>query len=735
MTYWTSLLSWRNRETTGSATVKGDPGHVVPDVTHSHSSETATTMNDDTPTRNHSPQYYTDSDIVTLHLQVLRAPDTPEGLRPRPSMERIRQECVTESDGGPSRDFLVEKTLDPSRMLPAVPSRSWSMPSQPPAPPTNGLQSQPADNHQNQESMQLEYGKTKTAVGSFVAYLQQGASCPPSPHAEGYEADGSQCGTPYRTTAANDPEDLDDTKIHHNRNYRQIDNGATDPSKTPTRSMIKRGFPLSPFSTNISLEASPSSLAKPYSRKADSALPDNGFSSATALLEHVDHGKEYDFRPLDPCSVEESKEIHVKFSSDQTHVSGMTQSVALDTDSHAWVQPNPLTPNEASFTFGRDESLRRQKVQNQRRMREELFLAIVERLQDNVQLVHDIFPTARAARTTQLRTVLSMERQGILTGFSPQARVSIIRHMSAMLNELSVAQPEEFFLSPSQAQQYVQPHNDLQCAISFCRVLVQISSPFGGEEKDNYQGSESRWSLLPGVQSALGISSPQSPPGRACGGDTSVFTLPSASADTPMTSNVSLSTTIASSREGHAHSTLETNARQVRQALLIVASMIQRLSLCCHSLVEMDGLKTEKTVRISKEIKCLYQQMMTVDRRLLSALVNAFELKISPPALSRIISDEEEGTINKNLPESVPSSPPRVSVAPPSARAAQNSPSRSCASSFHDLFSPQTLDMMSDKLTPGSTPVEYDDLRRQVGSTDHDDARETRDGPETSACA
>ena len=56
----------------------------------------------------------------------------------------------------------------------------------------------------------------------------------------------------------------------------------------------------------------------------------------------------------------------------------------------------------------------------------------------------------------------------------------------------------------------------------------------------------------------------------------------------------------------------------------------------------MQVLQASKIVRITKDIKGYYQQLLAVDQSLLRALVDAFELKVLPPVFSQLLSNDEE---------------------------------------------------------------------------------------------
>jgi hypothetical protein len=132
------------------------------------------------------------------------------------------------------------------------------------------------------------------------------------------------------------------------------------------------------------------------------------------------------------------------------------------------------------------------------------------------------------------------------------------------------------------------------------------------------------------------------------------------------------------------------------------------MSVACQQLADMPSLQTEKSVRITKDMKNAYLQLIAMDHCDLRALVDAFELELSslPMLTKRISTDDDEqqhhgaaasgGLIipppnlerksnarNSPVPEEPPKSPP------------QSFDSES--SSGTNLFSPCTEDMKSLK--------------------------------------
>jgi hypothetical protein len=443
----------------------------------------------------------------------------------------------------------------------------------------------------------------------------------------------------------------------------------------------KQHPPMSPISTNSSiLLGSPSSLARPYllaknnaklARSSDDLLNKSSSSAAGLIPRDYEQQQErYDFGHVSneapaavaPATAEDVvgyTDVVYAHPSDQTHVSAMSNSIpehgALyggggnrsrsvndddDDDEEDDEEASDIVYQQGVTTPHMDGALLRQKVQNQRRLREELVLAVVERLQDDVQLVADVEAIGHAAVVmADWFAQTPLDCPGILTGFSLEQRKTILRHVTSVLDEMNVACPEDFFLSPSQVPGFAETHHDLCEALCFCLALVQMAIPQEEQNIDEYHREQGKWKLLPGLRTTLGIVPPDTPPehhqrGRG-GGDTSVFTLPSDSADTPMTSNVSITTTIESvSRNMSSSSFLrplkhQPNGLQIRRTIEIVSTLVQRLSVACRALADMSSLQTEKSVRITKDIKNTYLQLIAMDHCDLRALVDAFELELS----------------------------------------------------------------------------------------------------------
>ena len=562
-----------------------------------------------------------------------------------------------------------------------------------------------------------------------------------------------------------------------------------DTAKSPPAS------PKSLVSLNSSVLASPSSLAQgagyfPGSLAKDPAnrrKMDTSFSSQARLISNnssfggrfgLGHDK-YDFAPVVLTSEEKDHvagtEV-VLVSSDLNNLSAMSHSVAIEQESvnencravsehsaadyhddfnqSAAARPQKIPPDMAL-----DGSLMRQKSINQKRLREELFVALLERLQDELKLVEEVENLQDPALMGDWFSTTPMDKEGLLTGFSKKNRTGIIRNLTAILNEMDRAPTEEFLMSPSDMSRFLVTHDDLHDAILFCRKLVDMAIP--ESEMERGQG---RWKFREGMRSAVGLVPPESPE-ILRGGDTSFFSLPSDSAETPMTSNVSVTTTITSAvttpNGGGARSRpFKYPGLHLRRSIEIVAALLQKMSIACQRLCSMGNetwnLSAQDSISVTEDIKRTYLQIQAVDVTDMKALVDAFQLETSGHMLIRNISSDED-----EIPQPPPFAlqpilPPAPPVLPHRGLQARRSPRRHTAllprehrrcnrnhvtnhsigvNSDPGFFSPSSEDIRTwaeneEEDDNDDDRLKYDDLRRTVGSTDYDDAVEEREGPE-----
>ena len=262
-----------------------------------------------------------------------------------------------------------------------------------------------------------------------------------------------------------------------------------------------------------------------------------------------------------------------------------------------------------------------------------------------------------------------------------------------------------------------------------------------------------RWRCLPGLRARLGFDGyiPESP---ARGGDTSVFSLPSESADTtPNTSNVSLTTTITSALSS-VHNMRQTGRQQegarLRRTLEAVTTLIAMLSSASLKLIEFPGF-SDVSVRAAEEIKRIYLHLLSIHSDDIKALIDSFHLDMPQVHLARIVSDDREDitrTVRKSAGVSAcmmscfgPPIPLVRSSGPVLKTVAQEIVARSkgitvgepfvnlAGNGIEDqrvsLFSPNTADMNSIE---NSNPDYDDDLRRTAGSYDREEEENEREG-------
>lgn len=633
-----------------------------------------------------------------VQVPVHRVPQTPEGLRPRPSLRILRSEL------GISRNTsMVSPGPHIARpVLPSMPSCSWS---------TQGVMSSPPVSHSSfyhgegiAHSPHLQPGKARTAVGALVA-RQHFPNLPETSPVHPKMSD-------VNTNTMRDWEE-------NGRSYFPL-NDPIQNSRSPIRGTKPNYLPASPIpssSVHSSVASSPVSLSQPYpllKTEAIAASEDiNESSSASSRMGLIprDPHEPYDFEPL--------VSNQMVIASDQTHVSGLGSHYS-----------RVVSEDDGDHEEAMDQVLVARKKENQSRLKQNLIVACLERLQDQVQLVADIEKQNEAGLQDFSRTQLDQE--GLLTGFSAEKRTIIIRNLNAILNEMEVAAPEEFILSPTQIQ--IKPHQILRDALFFCRTMVAMAVPQSERQELNQTHTpveqQGFWRVLPHLTTALGTSRfPETPQPR--GGGTSVFSLPSA--DTPMTSNVSITSTITS------HYQLNTQVKEsnlnglyIRQTIQLFASSLQTLSQACLNLCIDDHVTA---VHASETIKRVYiKELLTMDASDLKHLIDGFELELPvftkhgiygslPPTAAQVNNQSDIAQVPED-------------VVAPSCNSGEGLPMPLVRHT--SLFSPITADMQTlqaSNVGSGDDESDYDDLRRTVGSNDYDDEPEERDGPPHYGCS
>ena len=146
-----------------------------------------------------------------------------------------------------------------------------------------------------------------------------------------------------------------------------------------------------------------------------------------------------------------------------------------------------------------ENALMKRKMKNQRRAKEQLVMGAVQRLQHNLDLVSAV--DALHEEDEQWFVKTPMDKEGLLTGFSKGNRKELRKYVQSILNEMQVARPEDFILSPSQVADMADTHDDLHDALVFLDGILQIAVPL------SEQNPGERWTCKPEIQSAMGITS------------------------------------------------------------------------------------------------------------------------------------------------------------------------------------------------------------------------------------
>jgi hypothetical protein len=327
---------------------------------------------------------------------------------------------------------------------------------------------------------------------------------------------------------------------------------------------------------------------------------------------------------------------------------------------------NNFNPAERTF--------QKQKFSNQRQAHEDLILAALERLQDEHGLVREI---QRQLGQHDNEPSSSATTESFLAGMSTDTAHRISSTLVQILQELDVTE-QLLFSSPSDAAAVAVPRNDFRDAIRFCLQLVRLSTTSsavagaagGTKSKSEYPPEMSKWRLLPEIKASLGLI-PESPRVVPRGGDTSVFSVPcDDSVATPMTSNVSISTTITT----RTHLTAGNNnnnplspgrhdppprfhhqALEVRHTIATIAALLDRMS---RLLTRTDKLPTQ-------EIKRVYLEMQTLDISALKCVVESFEIDQPESLLMLLSGSASQDDSLFDVPPPMTTNTTTTAVAPP----------------------------------------------------------------------
>ncbi len=277
----------------------------------------------------------------------------------------------------------------------------------------------------------------------------------------------------------------------------------TTPIRRKRKSSVQNQSPESASTMTTvtsSNHASPSSNYN-WRRSTQNKGVNVSFSSQIELIADRQNIKPSSYN-FDSILAEHHAVTGIVVESDQaSNVSAMSQSTKDHDEGDDAAQTSAVSgPDSENFYYQYanggenvlERALRRRKSRHNRQAKEQLLLAVVERLQDDYQLVADlqVAHNKPADQMSEWLVPTDWNAEGLLTGLEPSKRNEIARQLDCILNEMRVAQPEDFFMSPSQIQGFAQTHNDLQQAMMFVRTLVMRAVP--EMEKEN-AGSALAW--------------------------------------------------------------------------------------------------------------------------------------------------------------------------------------------------------------------------------------------------
>lgn len=332
-----------------------------------------------------------------------------------------------------------------------------------------------------------DLGHARTAVGALVAMSQGVVSNKPLRKS----IPEARLGVLPPRTWEQMEDEKDDEDISYQRLHDSMD------VWTPDR---VRNAPASPESTVT--HPSPSGSSWRGWRQDQS---DVSFSSRERLVSKHVGPLSYNF---DPITQEERQDIHdgpnYVVASDVTNVSILSQSSAVHNDSiHSLDSVRYSHGSQSQYRYEQAEeamegALMQRKAKNQRRAKEQLLMGVIQRLQHSLDLVSDVDALHENDRWF-VKT--PMDREGLLTGFSKGTRSNLLKYVRSVLSEMFVAQPEEFFLSPSQIESISETHDDLHDALVFLEAMLQIAIPL------SEQNPGGRWTCAPEIRNTMGITS------------------------------------------------------------------------------------------------------------------------------------------------------------------------------------------------------------------------------------
>mmetsp|Transcript_31270 Transcript_31270/g.47716 ORF Transcript_31270/g.47716 Transcript_31270/m.47716 type:complete len:745 (+) Transcript_31270:247-2481(+) len=710
-----SLLSFvwrRSSNNTKKATVTGERDSV-PDVAPSSSGEEHLSP---TPSMIGERQ-------ARCRTNSTSAPPTPEGLKPRRAVIKVREEL-----GIP---FLPEYNL-PATTLPlsSIPQKQNKMKMVPVLPPLTTCTNPTI--HSPQISNSSFYSRSSssydpvagspnldapsTAVGALVAattyrkpaanlyfssQIQQPCSAfdvlPPRPWMED-------------NTNNDDTFDNEDSKLipSYERLHDEEEDDSSQENSEWNASFSEFQWQTQMYENNSKRMWTEPTYNHQQENDADSSLASDGsnFGSQAGLVNNQKQRTGYDFDSI--------LKLNVSAISGQTDDQSSLSSWG-DRRGHPQHLKNTSSKNEYYESLedqeGIDALVNKKGKVDQRSQKEKRLLGCIKRLQSDVSLVAEIEQSSPSSWSEADDWFLKtpMDQEGLLLGLSSETTQGLSKRVNNIILEMSTAH-KEVFQNPTEIEEYGDAHTDLELALRFLQQLLCL-------QKENNWTCKFQIRAEMGVEPLVG-----SPEHTVRGGDTSVFTLPE-DIDTPHTSNVSIATTITTKVSPAVAVRNKPDAMNIRRTIEIFSTLLQRLTLACNRLLKTGNAHTREAILATEDIKRYYLQLLSIDD---SDVRNVFEAFLEqPPLLVRTVSldDEQEG--GEAEIESIFQNEPILAIQQPEAR------------HLLGVFNGQV--MSTQKKCYTSTRIEeeeeYDeeegeDLRRQIGSNDYDEDDGCREGPE-----
>ncbi|GKY99799.1 hypothetical protein MPSEU_000933700 [Mayamaea pseudoterrestris] len=629
-----------------------------------------------------SETYGDDDAAAVIVVPAIHAPSTPEGLKPRQSFQQIRrrlslpEEFLTGarkashplSTSTNNRPNTLETAVHDSQQL--APSRrissSWSLQgtiSSPPISTSSFYASWSADDVAT--SPNLVPGRARTAVGALVAQQQYKQQAVALDYSKPFNAKTDQplarskamsmsilppptfypLDTPtfdlqqdddhFRAPYVPPPSQSNVLPTRYQRNMQQPFMPYQPLNSPPRNNVSKRAHSPTQDSAMV---ASPSSLAAAKQQQQgrsqqhqpplaeSAAILDTSFSSRAKLLDPHNSSDMYDIAPIidaPPTGTEVVLRHHhgdyllafknsIEDDTDPRDLSAMSYSAAANMEHDDIVWSRTISVDDGSVDASREHNDNGKTEMNakERRQLEDLFSHVLERLQDDVELVAQVEAIGESASYGNWFTKTCLDKDGLVTGFAKDSRASIVRKLNDMLQKVDAEH------LPTENKAHVDSPESFDMfrdSLLFCRQLVYMSMA---------EKATKMYQLKEGIRPALGIIPPESPEMVRRGGDSSVFSLPPDD-HTPMTSNVSLSTTITTHHSPPRY--VSTLGLQLRRTIETVLALLQVLT---RAFLRLDGEEWDTDrdgTLVVDEIKCAYQQIIELDCQDLCSLMDAFE--------------------------------------------------------------------------------------------------------------